>query len=68
MITGVTDCSSTCENGGDVNGDGFVTSADFFAWVVAFGDEDPPADQNCDGLYNGSDFFAWVNNFGNDCL
>ncbi|MEM8757692.1 MAG: GC-type dockerin domain-anchored protein [Planctomycetota bacterium] len=51
----------------DVNNDGFADSGDFFAWVVAFGNQDPAADQNEDGLVNGSDFFAWVANFGEGC-
>ncbi|MEM8757037.1 MAG: GC-type dockerin domain-anchored protein [Planctomycetota bacterium] len=51
----------------DVNNSGTLDGSDFFAWVVAFGDGDPAADQNLDGLIDGSDFFAWVANFGAGC-
>ncbi|MEM8756262.1 MAG: GC-type dockerin domain-anchored protein [Planctomycetota bacterium] len=51
----------------DVNDDGIVTSADFFAWVVAFGDQAPECDQNLDGSCTSADFFAWVSNFGTGC-
>ncbi|MEM8756796.1 MAG: GC-type dockerin domain-anchored protein [Planctomycetota bacterium] len=51
----------------DVNNDGMVTSADFFAWVNAFGSGDPRADQNRDGSIDSADFFAWVNNFNVGC-
>ncbi|MEM8758087.1 MAG: GC-type dockerin domain-anchored protein [Planctomycetota bacterium] len=51
----------------DVNTDGMLDSADFFAWVVAFGEGDPAADQNEDGSVDSADFFAWVSNFGLGC-
>lgn len=51
----------------DVNGDGIADGSDFFAWVVAFGANDPAADINGDGVVEGSDFFAWVAAFGNGC-
>ncbi|MEM8756824.1 MAG: GC-type dockerin domain-anchored protein [Planctomycetota bacterium] len=51
----------------DVNDDGEATSADFFAWVVAFGDQSPECDINGDSLCTSADFFAWVNAFGEGC-
>ncbi|MEM8757487.1 MAG: GC-type dockerin domain-anchored protein [Planctomycetota bacterium] len=52
---------------GDVNGDGSITSADFFAWIVAFGDLDGSADINLDGEVTSSDLFAWVVQFEAGC-
>ncbi|MEM8757438.1 MAG: hypothetical protein AAGF47_06630 [Planctomycetota bacterium] len=54
----------------DVNGNGITDSADFFAWVNAFGME--PAtpsslvacDVNSDASCTSADFFAWVSFFG----
>ncbi|MEM8757314.1 MAG: GC-type dockerin domain-anchored protein [Planctomycetota bacterium] len=51
----------------DVNADGTLSSADFFAWVSAFSSRDPAADQNGDGLVTSADFFAWVTNFNAGC-
>ncbi|MEM8756587.1 MAG: GC-type dockerin domain-anchored protein [Planctomycetota bacterium] len=52
---------------GDVNGDGTLDSADFFAWVQAFDEQRPEADVNRDGDVTGGDFFAWVDLFQNGC-
>ncbi|MCA9272474.1 MAG: hypothetical protein KDA31_05450 [Phycisphaerales bacterium] len=47
----------------DTNGDGFVTPADFSAWVAAFNTQAPACDQNGDGLCTPADFSAWVANY-----
>ncbi|MEM8756993.1 MAG: GC-type dockerin domain-anchored protein [Planctomycetota bacterium] len=57
--------TGTCP--GDVNNDGTVNSADFFAWVNAFNNGDPSGDVNGDGNVDSADFFAWVNAFNNGC-
>ncbi|MEM8758364.1 MAG: GC-type dockerin domain-anchored protein, partial [Planctomycetota bacterium] len=51
----------------DVNLDSVTDAGDFFAWVNAFGLNDPLADQNLDGLVDAGDFFAWVVNFNSGC-
>lgn len=51
----------------DANRDDRLDSADFFAWVQAFGAQSASCDVNQDGVCNGSDFFAWVNAFGIGC-
>lgn len=51
----------------DVNGDGSVDPGDFSAWVAAYNQNDPRADQNLDGLINPSDFSAWVANYNMGC-
>ncbi|MEM8756678.1 MAG: GC-type dockerin domain-anchored protein [Planctomycetota bacterium] len=51
----------------DVNSDTRCTSADFFAWVNAFGAQAPECDVNGDTLCTSADFFAWVNAFGVGC-
>ncbi|MEM1072047.1 MAG: S8 family serine peptidase [Planctomycetota bacterium] len=47
----------------DINGDGRIDSADFFAWLTAFTQGDPSADINRDGEITDSDFFAWVTGY-----
>ncbi|MEM8756670.1 MAG: GC-type dockerin domain-anchored protein [Planctomycetota bacterium] len=56
-----TDCAC------DVNNDTLCTSADFFAWVSAFGSQAPECDVNNDSLCTSADFFAWVSAFGQGC-
>ncbi|MEM8756842.1 MAG: GC-type dockerin domain-anchored protein [Planctomycetota bacterium] len=51
----------------DVNLDTLCDGSDFFAWVSAFGNNDPAGDVNDDGSVDGSDFFAWVSAFGQGC-
>ncbi|MEM8756829.1 MAG: GC-type dockerin domain-anchored protein [Planctomycetota bacterium] len=51
----------------DVNNDGLVDSADFFAWVSAFGSQAPECDVNLDGTCTSADFFAWVSGFSEGC-
>ena len=51
----------------DTNGDGFVTPADFSAWVAAFNTMAPQCDQNGDGLCTPADFSAWVANYNAGC-
>ncbi|MEM8758565.1 MAG: family 16 glycosylhydrolase [Planctomycetota bacterium] len=51
----------------DVNRDGVLDSGDFFAWIVAFGDQAPECDQNDDQACDGGDFFAWVAAFSDGC-
>ncbi|MFI4893594.1 MAG: GC-type dockerin domain-anchored protein [Phycisphaerales bacterium JB058] len=51
----------------DVNGDGFVTPADFSAWVSAFNTMSPQCDQNSDGMCTPADFSAWVDNYNAGC-
>ncbi|MEL7484844.1 MAG: hypothetical protein AAFN41_10880, partial [Planctomycetota bacterium] len=47
----------------DTNLDGFVTPADFNAWVLAFNTQGVVCDQNGDNLCTPADFNAWVLNF-----
>ncbi|MEM8758352.1 MAG: GC-type dockerin domain-anchored protein, partial [Planctomycetota bacterium] len=51
----------------DVNDDGLATSADFFAWVSAFGTQAPECDVNNDNACTSADFFAWVSAFSQGC-
>ncbi|MEM8756920.1 MAG: GC-type dockerin domain-anchored protein [Planctomycetota bacterium] len=51
----------------DVNRDGLLDAGDFFAWVGAFGNQDPECDVNLDGACDPGDFFAWVQAFGVGC-
>jgi hypothetical protein len=47
----------------DTNNDGFVTPADFNAWILNFNNQNYRADQNADGLVTPADFNAWILNF-----
>ena len=40
--------------------DGFVSPADFSAWVANFNTNNPVADVNQDGSVTPADFSAWV--------
>ena len=51
----------------DTNGDGLATPADFNAWILAFNNADPAAEQNGDGLLTPSDFNAWILNYNSVC-
>ncbi len=51
----------------DANGDGFLTPADFSAWVSAFHSQSPACDQNGDGACSPADFSAWVGNYNAGC-
>lgn len=51
----------------DVNGDGFVTPADFTAWINAFNNNLPTCDQNGDAACTPADFTAWIANFNLGC-
>jgi len=51
----------------DVNGDGFLTPADFSAWINAFNNNLPACDQNADGFCTPADFTAWIANFNAGC-
>lgn len=51
----------------DANGDGFLTPADFQAWLAAFAGQTPACDQNHDGLCTTADFNAWIANFNEGC-
>ncbi len=51
----------------DTNGDGFVTPADFSAWVAAYNTNAPACDQNGDGICSPADFSAWVGNYNAGC-
>jgi len=51
----------------DVNNDGFVSPADFSAWVAAYNSISRRADQNFDGVVSPSDFSAWVSNYNSGC-
>ena len=51
----------------DVNNDGFVSPADFSAWVAAYNSISRRADQNFDGIVSPSDFSAWVSNYNTGC-
>ena len=44
----------------DQNMDGFVSPADFSAWVANFNTNNPVADVNQDGSVTPADFSAWV--------
>ena len=44
----------------DQNGDGFVTPADFNAWILNFNVMDLTADTNGDGQVTPADFNAWI--------
>ncbi|MEL6312374.1 MAG: hypothetical protein AAFQ17_08455, partial [Pseudomonadota bacterium] len=47
----------------DVNGDCFITPADFNAWVVTYNNGGFRCDQNGDRECTPADFNAWVLNF-----
>ena len=47
----------------DTNGDGFVTPADFNAWILSFNTSNYRADQNGDGFITPADFNGWILNF-----
>ncbi len=47
----------------DTNNDGFVSPADFNAWIIAFNGGNYRADQNGDGLVTPADFNGWILNF-----
>ena len=51
----------------DTNGDGFLTPADFNAWVAAFNAQAPECDQNGDEMCTPPDFNAWVLNYNAGC-
>lgn len=51
----------------DADNDGFLTPADFSAWVSAFHSQAPACDQNGDGSCSPADFSAWVANFNAGC-
>ncbi len=51
----------------DTNGDGFLTPADFTAWVAAFNAGSAACDQNADSLCTPADFTAWVANYNAGC-
>ncbi len=51
----------------DTNGDGFLTPADFTAWVAAFNASSAACDQNNDGSCTPADFTAWVANYNAGC-
>ena len=60
--------NSGCQGSADTNGDGFVTPADFSAWINAFNNNLPACDQNGDSTCSPADFSAWISNFNNGCL
>ena len=47
----------------DTNLDGFVTPADFNAWILGFNTQSAVCDQNGDGLCTPADFNAWILNY-----
>ncbi len=47
----------------DVNHDGFLTPADFTAWINAYNTGVCETDQNGDGLHTPADFTAWLANY-----
>ncbi len=49
---------------GDYNGDAIVDAADYVAWRIAVGSNDPLADGNDDGVVDIDDFDLWKANFG----
>ena len=51
----------------DTNKDGFLTPADFNAWILAFNAKAPLCDQNADGNCTPADFNAWIANFNAGC-
>lgn len=48
---------------GDFNGDGFLNTRDWIAFMNAWNAEDPAADFNRDGVWNTLDWLAWGNAF-----
>jgi len=53
--------------GGDFNGDGAVTGADYVAWANAFGGSEDllyPGSCNGDGIVSGADYVHWAYNLG----
>ena len=59
------EASTPCPS--DADNDGFLTPADFSAWVAAFNTQGPACDQNADGSCTPADFSAWVANFNAGC-
>jgi hypothetical protein len=57
----------TCECAADVDGDGTVTSADFFLFVNLFLESSPDADFNRDGAINTQDYFDFLGAFFQGC-
>lgn len=53
--------------GGDQNGDGILTPADFSSWVQNFNALSPLADVNADGLITPADFSSWITSFNAGC-
>lgn len=51
----------------DTDADGFLTPADFNAWITAFHAMSPACDQNNDSLCTPADFSAWITNFNAGC-
>ncbi|MBC7773783.1 MAG: hypothetical protein H7210_14920 [Pyrinomonadaceae bacterium] len=51
----------------DFNGDGEITSQDFFAFLTAFFNNSADADVNNDGVISSQDFFDFIAAFFNGC-
>lgn len=51
----------------DVNADGFLTPADFTAWVAAFNASAPACDQNSDSACTPADLNAWILGYTQGC-
>ncbi len=51
----------------DVNGDGFLSPADFNGWIIAFNSGAPECDQNGDGACTPADFNGWILNYNAGC-
>lgn len=51
----------------DVNRNGQVENTDLTAWITAYINETPQADQNFDGLVSAADFSAFVSNYQQGC-
>jgi hypothetical protein len=63
-------CDYSCQCQGDINGDGWVTIADFLILLSAFGCEAPPScdgDIDADGFNNVSDVLLFLSLFGDEC-
>jgi len=60
-VEGSSDCPA------DTNGDGFVSPADFSAWVAAFNANLPACDVNADQSCSPADFSAWVSAYNAGC-
>ncbi|WP_146441239.1 hypothetical protein [Botrimarina colliarenosi] len=50
---------ATSQRLGDLNGDGFVSSADHLAWSAAYGTKEAGVDANLDGVVNAADYTIW---------